>query len=72
MDSRIRAGATRVEAAMAAGGQYTLPLLIASITTVAAFLPLFLLDGTEGQYGYSLGAVVALMAPVANLLTLSY
>lgn len=61
MDSRIRAGATRVEAAMAAGGQYTLPLLIASITTVAAFLPLFLLDGTEGQYGYSLGAVVALM-----------
>ena len=43
------------------GGQYTLPLLIASITTVAAFLPLFLLDGTEGQYGFSLGAVVALM-----------
>lgn len=61
MDSRIRAGATRAEAAMAAGGQYTLPLLIASITTVAAFLPLFLLDGTEGQYGFSLGAVVALM-----------
>jgi len=61
MDSRIRAGATRAEAAMAACGQYTLPLLIASITTVAAFLPLFLLDGTEGQYGFSLGAVVALM-----------
>lgn len=61
MDSRIRAGATRRGAAMAAGGQYALPLLIASITTVAAFLPLFLLDGTEGQYGFSLGAVVALM-----------
>jgi multidrug efflux pump subunit AcrB len=61
MDSRIRAGTTRAEAALAAGRQYTLPLLIASITTVAAFLPLFLLDGTEGQYGFSLGAVVALM-----------
>ena len=61
MDSRIRAGATRRDAAVAAGAQYTLPLLIASITTVAAFLPLFLLDGTEGQYGFSLGAVVALM-----------
>ncbi len=61
MDSRIRAGAARRDAAIAAGSQYTLPLLIASITTVAAFLPLFLLDGTEGQYGFSLGAVVALM-----------
>lgn len=61
MDSRIREGATREAAAKAAGRQYTLPLLIASITTVAAFLPLFLLEGTEGQYGFSLGAVVALM-----------
>ncbi|WP_162009441.1 efflux RND transporter permease subunit [Labrenzia sp. CE80] len=61
MDRRIRAGAGRREAAEAAGAQYTAPLLIASITTVAAFLPLFLLDGTEGQYGYSLGAVVGLM-----------
>ena len=61
MDRRIREGAARHEAAIAAGKQYTVPLLIASTTTVAAFLPLFLLDGTEGQYGYSLGAVVALM-----------
>ncbi len=61
MDSRIRAGATRKAAAMASGAQYAMPLMIASITTVAAFLPLFLLDGTEGQYGYSLGAVVGLM-----------
>ncbi|GFE66195.1 efflux RND transporter permease subunit [Litoreibacter roseus] len=61
MDRRIREGAARKEAALAAGRQYTLPLLIASITTVSAFLPLFLLDGTEGEYGYSLGAVVALM-----------
>ncbi|MBC6444650.1 MAG: efflux RND transporter permease subunit [Alphaproteobacteria bacterium GM202ARS2] len=61
MQRRIRSGQSREAAALAAGSQYTLPLLIASTTTVAAFLPLFLLHGTEGQYGYSLGAVVMLM-----------
>ncbi|SHG68218.1 efflux RND transporter permease subunit [Marivita hallyeonensis] len=61
MERRIRAGEAREDAALAAGRQYTMPLLIASITTVSAFLPLFLLDGTEGQYGYSLGVVVMLM-----------
>ena len=60
MDRRIAAGENRTKAALAAGGQYTLPLLVASVTTVSAFLPLFLLDGTEGQYGYSLGIVVML------------
>ena len=61
MQRRIRAGETRESAALAAGSQYTIPLLIASTTTVAAFLPLFLLDGTEGEYGHSLGVVVMLM-----------
>ncbi len=61
MERRIRAGEARTDAALAAGRQYTMPLLIASITTVSAFLPLFLLDGTEGQYGYSLGVVVMLI-----------
>lgn len=61
MQRRIRSGESRQAAALAAGSQYTVPLLIASTTTVAAFLPLFLLDGTEGEYGYSLGVVVMLM-----------
>ena len=61
MQRRMTEGADRREAALAAGAQYAAPLLIASITTVAAFLPLFLLEGTEGQYGYSLGVVVMLM-----------
>ncbi|MBO6638914.1 MAG: efflux RND transporter permease subunit [Roseitalea sp.] len=60
MDRRILEGADRTEAALAAGRQYARPLLVALTTTVAAFLPLFLLDGTEGQYGFSLGTVVAL------------
>lgn len=45
---RIDEGTTRCDAALAAGAQYAVPLGIASTTTVAAFLPLFLLESTEG------------------------
>jgi multidrug efflux pump subunit AcrB len=48
------------QAALASGGQYAFPLLVSSVTTVAAFLPLFLLPGSAGEYAFSLGAVVAL------------
>ena len=34
--------------------------MVSSITTVAAFLPLFLLSGASGEYAFSLAAVVAL------------
>jgi multidrug efflux pump subunit AcrB len=34
--------------------------LVSSVTTVAAFLPLFLLSGASGEYAFSLAAVVAL------------
>lgn len=61
MQSRISKGEDRREAALAASKQFALPLGIASCVTIAAFLPLFLLEGTEGQYGYSLGTVVMLM-----------
>ncbi len=61
MQSRISQGEDRRDAALAASQQFALPLGIASTVTVAAFLPLFLLEGTEGQYGYSLGTVVMLM-----------
>ncbi len=61
MQSRISKGEDRRKAALAASKQFALPLGIASTVTVAAFLPLFLLEGTEGQYGYSLGTVVMLM-----------
>ena len=58
--SRIGQGMPAKEAALASGQQYAFPLLISSITTVAAFLPLFLLSGASGEYAFSLGAVVAL------------
>ncbi|MEI8647149.1 efflux RND transporter permease subunit [Paraglaciecola sp. Hal342] len=44
---------------------------MASITTVAAFIPLFLVDGDEGEYGFALGAVVALML-IGSWLTAMY
>ncbi|WGH77876.1 efflux RND transporter permease subunit [Jannaschia ovalis] len=61
INSRIRAGTEPKVAAVAAGGQFFVPLAVASITTVSAFLPMMILDGTTGEFAFSLGAVVALM-----------
>ena len=58
--SRVGKGTPAKDAALAAGEQYAFPLLVSSVTTVAAFLPLFLLSGSSGEYAYSLAAVVAL------------
>ena len=58
--SRIGRGVAPQEAGLASGEQYALPLLISSVTTIAAFLPLLLLSGSSGEYAFSLAAVVAL------------
>jgi multidrug efflux pump subunit AcrB len=58
--SRIDRGMPAQAAGLAAGEQYAFPLLISSVTTIAAFLPLFLLPGSSGEYAFSLAAVVAL------------
>ena len=58
--SRIGRGMPPQEAGLASGEQYALPLLISSVTTIAAFLPLLLLSGSSGEYAFSLAAVVAL------------
>lgn len=47
-------------AALLAGRQFSIPLMIASATTIFAFVPFFLLDGPEGEYAFSLAAVVTL------------
>lgn len=57
---RMEEGAEPARAALSAGKQFSIPLLIASATTVFAFIPFFLLDGPEGEYAFSLGAVVTL------------
>jgi multidrug efflux pump subunit AcrB len=58
--TQVDRGVPAKDAALASGEQYAFPLLVSSVTTVAAFLPLFLLSGSAGEYAYSLAAVVAL------------
>jgi multidrug efflux pump subunit AcrB len=57
---RMTDGVQPTRAAMLAGGQFSIPLIIASATTVFAFMPFFLLDGPEGEYAFPLAAVVTL------------
>ncbi|MEL6298463.1 MAG: efflux RND transporter permease subunit [Pseudomonadota bacterium] len=61
IEGRIARGVPPQTAALEAGRQYIIPLGVASITTVSAFLPMLLIDGVEGEFSYSLGAVVATM-----------
>ncbi|MGF1447236.1 MAG: efflux RND transporter permease subunit [Pikeienuella sp.] len=58
---RIDAGQAPREAALSAGSQFLVPLGVASITTISAFIPMLLIDGVEGEFSFSLGAVVASM-----------
>lgn len=53
-------GTSRHDAALNSGKQFAMPLLVSSLTTIFAFTPFFILDGNEGEYAFSLGAVVAL------------
>ncbi len=57
---RIQNGDVGSAAALAAGKQFAVPLGVSSATTIFAFLPFFMLEGGEGEYAYSLGAVVTL------------
>ncbi|MEM9371725.1 MAG: efflux RND transporter permease subunit, partial [Pseudomonadota bacterium] len=59
--NRIDAGMEPEEAALSAGSQFVVPLGVASITTISAFLPMLMMDGVEGEFAFSLGAVVASM-----------
>ena len=61
IETRVKQGVPPREAAIACGGQFFIPLAVASITTVSAFIPMLILEGTEGEFAFSLGAVVGLM-----------
>ncbi len=61
IEAKVSSGIPPKEAAIKSCGQFFIPLGVASITTVSAFIPMLILDGTEGEYAFSLGAVVALM-----------
>jgi multidrug efflux pump subunit AcrB len=61
IQNKINAGVSAKDAAYSASKQFSIPLAVASVTTISAFLPLLLLNGSEGEYAYSLGAVVGVM-----------
>jgi multidrug efflux pump subunit AcrB len=61
IETRIRKGIPPKDAAIQSGGQFFVPLAVASVTTVSAFIPMLLLEGSVGEFAFSLGAVVAIM-----------
>ena len=77
---RRQAGEDAVPAAIAAGGEMALPLLVSSLTTAAAFLCIFLAESAVGEYTADIFKVVtiALLASwvlamtVIPLLTISF
>lgn len=61
IQTKVNKGMSPYDAAIATCGQFFVPLAVASLTTIAAFIPMLILDGTEGQFAYAMGAVVAAM-----------
>ena len=57
---QISEGKSPVEAAVASANELRVPLLISSLTTCAAFLPIFLAESTTGEYTAPLFKVVTI------------
>jgi len=68
---RLAAGEERVEAAVAAAKELWLPLLVASLTTSSAFLPIFLAESAVGEFTASLFKVVTLTLLISWALCLT-
>lgn len=57
---QMAAGKKAIEAAIDSANELKLPLLISSLTTAAAFLPIFLAESSTGEYTASLFKVVTI------------
>ena len=57
---QMRQGEGSVAAAVKSAGELTTPLLVASLTTAAAFLPIYLAESTVGEYTAPLFKVVTI------------
>ena len=64
-------GESATEAAVAAGGEMAIPLLTSSLTTAAAFLPIFLAESAVGEYTADIFKVVTIALLCSWLLALS-
>ncbi len=68
---RRERGESATEAAVAAGGEMAVPLLTSSLTTAAAFLPIFLAESAVGEYTADIFKVVTIALLSSWLLALS-
>lgn len=65
-------GETASDAAIAAGREMAVPLLTSSLTTAAAFLPIFLAESAVGEYTADIFKVVSIALLSSWLLALSF
>jgi len=68
---RLEKGVEKVKAASGAGGTLAVPLLVSSLTTICAFLPMLMLEGGAGDYVRSLSQVVAILLLVSWVLSMT-
>ena len=59
--SLLAAGTARAEACLTASRKLAIPLLTSSLTTILAFVPMLLLEGSAGEYAFSLPMVVIIL-----------
>lgn len=68
---RLERGVDRFTAAAESGGTLMIPLLTSSLTTIFAFLPMLLTEGSAGEYVQSLAQVVAILLLGSWLLSMT-
>ena len=68
---RLERGAERRRAAVEATQTLAIPLLVSSLTTIFAFMPMLLLEGSTGEYVRSLAQVVTTLLLASWLLSMT-
>ena len=69
---RLEKGEKVVNAAIAVCNELKLPLLISSLTTAAAFLPIFLAESTVGEYTADIFKVVTIALMISWVLAMTF
>ena len=59
--TRLELGQDTYQASLESGRTLAIPLLTSSLTSILAFTPMLLLDGSTGEYAFSLPAVVTIL-----------
>jgi multidrug efflux pump len=59
--TRLERGEEKRKACIDSGSELAIPLLTSSLTTIFAFMPMLLMNGSTGEYVYSLPVVVIIL-----------